>query len=102
MIGCGAASACAARTCPTISAGRRLRTSPMRAVAQNSHPMPHPAWLEMQRVRRSRRVVGAIDDRDEHALDRGGADVPRRVAGEMEEQLAGPVLRVGDEGRCHP
>ncbi len=30
----------------------------MRAVAQNPHPMPHPAWLEMQSVRRSRAPPG--------------------------------------------
>ena len=54
----GAASACPARTCPTISAVPRLRTSPMRAVAQNPQPMPQPAWLEMQRVRRSRAPSG--------------------------------------------
>src|SRR5438128_1218911 len=52
--GRGAASARPARTWPTISAGERLRTRPMRAVAQKPHPIPQPAWLEMQSVSRSR------------------------------------------------
>ena len=56
--GRGAASAPPAETCPTISAGKRFRTSPMAAVAQKPHPIPQPAWVEMQRVSRSRAPVG--------------------------------------------
>src|SRR5437867_3464948 len=52
--GAGAARSIPVRTWPTISEGRRLRTSPMRAVAQKRQPMPQPAWLEMQSVMRSR------------------------------------------------
>jgi hypothetical protein len=54
VIGSGAASRAAVATWPTISAGRRFRTRPICAVAQNVQPIPQPAWLEMQRVRRSR------------------------------------------------
>ena len=43
---------------PDDLAGRRFRTRPICAVAQNPHPMPQPAWLEMQRVRRSRAPPG--------------------------------------------
>src|SRR5437762_147763 len=62
--GAGAASSIPVRTCPTISEGRRLRTRPMRAVAQKRQPMPQPAWLEVQPGEdRGRPVAGLADAR---------------------------------------
>jgi len=49
----GAPSRWAATTCSTISPARSCRVNPPWPVAQNWHPIAHPAWVDTQTVRRS-------------------------------------------------